>query len=264
LDAQLTTSASALTNAASVEIVAAEAMYSEREGFIITENRIFTAHTHMGVPVSFVLDRVTPQNSDFWKTFVENQREEICRYSQTEAGLERSKNINYSLMINEISFTMGRVIPAFISCAEKSHIDCDDLNVTELWIAFVTRQQFSHDAISGMIDENKIELLFTVNTVNDFPVTTHFGISRTANSVMFEDARQMRHLSVPLHAFSGKAMALLHPEKRYMYTTPVAEMKDILEKTIDSKCLWTGSLCSPVEIRGREFGVTLNADRSSI
>ena len=89
LDAQLTTSTSAFTNAAPVEIVAAEAMYSEREGFIVTENPVFTAHTHMGIPVSFVLDRVTPQNRAFWNFFVKNQRDQLCRYSQTAAGRER-------------------------------------------------------------------------------------------------------------------------------------------------------------------------------
>ena len=218
---------------------------STQDAIHITESRITSKFTLNDL--SFALERVTPENKALWYDFVLHQMSKSEEYRCGELNhleLERSEKQKLSNLLcgqcsaaesfrEFISIAMG---DSFLTPTKKGSV--------ELWVAFATRQDLkaheSSDVNSYNIETDKIEMCFTVNTAKNFPMSTHFGIFKTLPSLIQKRTDKLPvPLSVFLHAFAGKAMLSIHPEKDIMYTSPIGEMTYILRNSLPENAFWS-------------------------
>ena len=178
--------------------------------FSVEEGRVFTKYKHL----TFVLEKVTTENKTKWMEFSKEELRKAFAYS-------RAMKLEWDFL--------GPIRTAVNSFEEfiDLYAESEDIkyNENEVWIAYV-KNNITH----------QIEMCFTVTTQKNVPVTTHMGIFRANYSS--NRMEQTRGLSLLLHSFAAKAMRSIYPEKQYMYTDSIGDMKKILIKSIPSNGFW--------------------------
>jgi len=173
----------------------------EANQFKVSDNRI----TCMLYDLSFVLERVTSENCDIWKTFSMNQihraqevrannqytsksyelrgklkelKKEKANYTDEVYQLELDNLENQLEEIAKKARKFGTlentvtIFGDFIGSAMKS-------KTTECWIAFATRQGLHGTKIHDVIDFEQIQICFTVNTTLEPPITEYMETFRS-------------------------------------------------------------------------------------
>ncbi len=169
----------------------------EANQFKVSDNRI----TCMLYDLSFVLERVTSENCEGWKTFSMDQisrSQEVREKNQSYELMGNLKELkkekanytdeNYQLQLDDLKNrkedlqkksrkfcdleSAARTFADFFDYAKQSE-------KTECWIAFVTRQKLHAAKIREAIDFEQIQICFTVNTTLEIPITDHMETFRS-------------------------------------------------------------------------------------
>ncbi len=173
----------------------------EANQFKVSDNRI----TCMLYDLFFVLERVTTENCDLWKTFSSDQisksEEDRAKNQYTSKSYElrgklkklKKEKANY---IDEVyQSELGNLENQLEKIEKKArkfstlentvmtfadYIDyAKRSEKTECWIAFVTLQNLHAAKIREAIDFEQIQICFTVNTTLEIPITDHMETFRS-------------------------------------------------------------------------------------
>lgn len=165
------------------------------------------------------------------------------RYSELEAMLANkmkvlSENSMYYNLIERREIDIRGAIGSFkrvmiitFSAEENRHVYVTE--PTQLWVAYVTHQ----DDISNnrsLVNFSEIEVCVTVRTTPCLIGTTHFGAFRTDFPFDSIDENRLiiKNLSMPLHGFAAKMLTEILPDKKVMYTKPLAAMTEMMKKSL--------------------------------
>ncbi len=189
----------------------------------------------------FVLQRVDKSNESFWSRFSRKQQ-------QLDTELRRNNSKIYQ--------ENKAIVDGFYRGLKGFN---ESLNFTnnkeaEIWVAYASYTPVSK---RGKVKEEDIEMFVTVTTSKNIPFVTHMGIARSMSSISLEKPKH-KGLSVQLHSFAAKVIKKRYPQKRYMITVPLKEMRNILLRSLPDNTIYIGDniykkeLEEKLEIEGEE------------
>ena len=155
----------------------------------------------------FALERVTAENSKFWREYVWNQQKKAQEQGTKEAA-----------------GSFGDALEYYDKNGVKNNV----------WVAYVTSKKVNAQAQKLLQKENDIEMVVTVSTTDKLPFYTPMGIFR---AVEFSTSKN-KHLSMKLHSFIAKTMMAIYGNKDYMATRPLDSMRTIMGKNLPKEAIW--------------------------
>lgn len=110
----------------------------------------------------------------------------------------------------------------------------------EVWVVYALDQDprnLEPDTFS-----HHIEMAVTVSTHLNVPFQMHMGIFRWISYLLrpAEEAPLHRNLAAYLHGIAAKVMLARDPSKRFMITTPLQKMLEILRDQLPTGTVWIG------------------------
>lgn len=198
----------------------------------------------------FVFEKVTKDNHEQWRGYVQEQSKLLNYYSPRITFYEDQENLDlltnsdqrelYEALLRQEAVIRGMSDPLdFFKKIICSYKIGDSEH--ELFVAYVTNQEPKRSF--NLSDLSNIEISVGVLTHPEAPFQTHIGIARGMKYIVSRKESH-RNLATSLHCFSAKAMQLAHPGKVYMITTPMTKMSEILkhklsEYNLEDAC-WEG------------------------
>lgn len=201
------------------------------------ENKIRQSIFHLSVDKDSPLD-----NLDLFKT--------KFRYSTSRCD-DNPYHRKIIPLLSGDAGSFSRAVRRYVAHHEK-------YPTNETWIVYALSSSNAPTGKCTIETLQNIEMCFTVNTDEDAPFTTHQGIQRSLvfmqnyleEEIRFyrnpvdEEARQFLwhgRISVWLHKFGLKVTSIKYPEKIYMITQPMSEMRYMLLKETPPEAIWLGS-----------------------
>ena len=183
----------------------------------------------------FVLERVTQDSFRNWDLYAEMQEEAYSRivhllFSSRMRFHDLSDLQNRQREQAEKKFGKVREwirqaadpISKFKSCLKF-------YKKSEVWVAYAIRKR--PDQEFNPLDTSKVEMAVAVLTSEEAPFVLHMGISR--GLMHLETGEEATPgLSIKLHAFAGQVMRKIDPSKKYLITTPLLKMRELIEKAL--------------------------------
>lgn len=112
----------------------------------------------------------------------------------------------------------------------------------QVWVAYILNVEPS--ARFNIKDIKHVEMAVTVLTDDSAPFVLHMGITRGIANIkahIYEGLPIHTGLSVRLHGFAAEIMGMIHGEhKRYLISTPLKNMRQILENKVPKGHIWVG------------------------
>lgn len=195
--------------------------------------------------LAFGMARLTQATLPFWLDFVCGQYAACAKawFELCPANLPPEKEEQLRRLFELIDLTESPnkdgIRAGLCAFQESLRIFRDYNYQPEIWITYalsgagidpaqpITQALFPH-----------IEMVVTVMTSPQVPVTAHMGITRTVYhevAVFKKELPKHERLSIALHGFAAKTMKYIYPSKVWMVTAPVAKMADILQKVLPAR-----------------------------
>lgn len=191
-----------------------------------------------------VMERITDENINDWQRFAQIQN--------------NSRVINIASRNLPHGVTTGDGTGHFESVLKEV-----SYKKNEVWIAYITNQsdplpstkpKFTSYDTNLIMDPTKspagnIKMFVTVTTSPEAKITSHMGVSITAESTFTNPEKS---ISIDLHSFAAKVMLMKNPERLYMVNAPTPLMEAIMAKAAPSN-LFMGTKEMIKEIENRRF-----------
>lgn len=187
-----------------------------------TDNGHFYVAQFKDRPLKVVMERITYKSHKDWKT-----------YAKVQGNGRVLDIVSQKLKSGTTADGAGHF---------ESVLDYPYVKDRETWVTYIT------DIAQPKFDEHKFELynvdqvykprtaagnikmFMTVTSSPNAKITTHMGISLSAESV-FQTPRYT-NLSMDLHAFAAKVMLKRNPERLFMITSPTGVMENIIAQNV--------------------------------
>ena len=180
----------------------------------------------------FVAEPVTPSNV-----------KEVYEYLRYEWAIHRALSQNTEL---ESYHTKGIGNPIKLLLEGAFHKTDDEfrmLNNTQQWMMTIS---FKSPLEEEDFKKRNIELMFLWHTSPHIPITNHIGIFRTPSSYQ-SGIRHKKPMAMMLHAFAARFTQIVYPDKKWMVTVPMKEMREKFEERLKGE-IWFGNDNSPFKI----------------
>jgi DNA-binding transcriptional regulator/RsmH inhibitor MraZ len=188
-------------------------------------------------PVYFVMEKLDLWGRKKWASCAE-QQEKLAKKAmkgKLESG-GRFQEYSEAFFLGTLdALGLFRDVMRF-QCESKKEGE----NFHEVWVVYVTN--LDPRTYGGVPNQNQVEMAMTVSSSGGVPFVLHMGISRWISYMQESEATAPLHkdISTFLHGFAAKTMLMQDHTKRFLITTPLDTMRNILGSRLKKATFWVG------------------------
>lgn len=199
-----------------------------------------------------VVEQVTEENKESWINYftVQNNPRVVSFAATYKSGIQKGSIGNgagYAKSVLENTRLPNQNYIAYITSNpvlrptdrhSYFRYSADDIEEVRqgIWVNkkediehWIQNRDITLERFSGNRFARDIKMYVTITTSPDALITSHMGITATAESVL---TGRPKNISITLHALAARVMQEINPKKQYMLTVPVHHMTMLLARAL--------------------------------